>query len=293
MNNSTHPPPPPTICMLCGEQKCYKREGKVRDNDSLEILECSNCGLVFLSSVDHIKENFYEDSGMHDDKHDLQKWIKDTVWDDSRRFKQYSEVIKNKDILDFGCGTGGFLKQAKSMAANVYGIEIEKKLEPHFLENELVVYQSIEQLECSVDYIFLFHVLEHIKEPFSVLEKLKQKLKSGGKLIIEVPNSEDALLTLYENKAFSCFTYWSPHLYLYNHTTLEILAKKAGLRVDAIQQIQRYPLANHLYWLSNGKPGGHIQWDFLNDCALNQSYEHVLASLGKCDTLRAYFSLIS
>jgi len=276
--------------MLCGEEKNVKREGKVRDNDSLEILECINCGLVFLSSLDHIKEDFYEDSGMHDEEYDLQTWIKDTKWDDTRRFNQYSEIIKNKDVLDFGCGTGGFLKQAKSMAANVYGIELEKRLNAHFLENELTVYQSIEQLECSVDYIFMFHVLEHIKEPFSVLEKLKQKLKPDGNIIIEVPSSNDALLTLYRNKAFSCFTYWSPHLYLYNHTTLEILAKKAGLKVNAIQQKQRYPLANHLYWLAEGKPAGHIKWNFLNDSLLNNAYENVLASLGKCDTIIAYFA---
>lgn len=221
---------------------------------------------------------------------DIETWIKDTAFDDERRFDTYAEMIKNKTILDFGCGIGGFLLLAKKMARQVYGIELEKKLEPYFLANDLVVYQNITDFQCSVDYIFLFHVLEHIKDPFSVLELLKQKLRPNGKIVIEVPNADDALLTLYRNKAFSHFTYWSPHLYLYNATTLQMLAKKSGLCIEAIQQEQRYPLSNHLYWLSEGKPGGHVKWFFLNNPALERAYKHTLASLGKCDTIVGYFT---
>jgi hypothetical protein len=108
-------------------------------------------------------------------------------------------------------------------------------------------------------------------------------------LIIEVPNADDVLLTLYKNKAFSCFTYWSPHLYLYTTSTLRMLAKKVGLHTEAIQQEQRYPLSNHLYWLAEGKPGGHIQWNFLNNPVLETAYKHTLASVGKCDTIVGYF----
>ncbi|GHV96306.1 methyltransferase [Spirochaetia bacterium] len=230
---------------------------------------------------------------MHEDvvAVNIEAWIKDTAFDDERRFNLYSEMIKNKDILDFGCGTGGFLQRARTSAKQVYGIELENKLKSYFLNNNLDVYQTIEDCNHTVDYIFLFHVLEHIKDPFSILERLKQKLKPGGRLVVEVPNADDALLTLYKSKAFSCFTYWSPHLYLYNHTTLQMLAKKAGLKIEAIKQEQRYPLSNHLYWLAEGKPGGHTRWNFLNNPALNNAYEHTLASIGKCDTIVGYFNV--
>jgi hypothetical protein len=75
---------------------------------------------------------------------------------------------------------------------------------------------------------------------------------------------------------------------LYNAATLAILAKKAGLEVEAVQQTQRYPLSNHLYWLAAGKPGGHLRWNFLNDPALEDAYRHALSSLGKCDTIVGY-----
>jgi 2-polyprenyl-3-methyl-5-hydroxy-6-metoxy-1,4-benzoquinol methylase len=282
----------PSTCILCGGTEAARREGKVRDNDTLEIFECSNCGLVFLSSTNHVDETFYENSKMHDseNKFDIESWVKDTAFDDDRRFKLYSEMIKNKDILDFGCGTGGFLLRAKKTARQVYGIELEKRLVPYFLANDLTVCQDIRDFDHTVDYIFLFHVLEHIKDPFTILEALREKLKPGGQLIIEVPNADDALLTLYRNKAFSCFTYWSPHLYLYNASTLYMLAKKLGFKTEAIRQEQRYPLANHLYWLAEGKPGGHIRWNFLNNSVLEHAYKNVLASIGKCDTIVGYFS---
>jgi hypothetical protein len=104
-------------------------------------------------------------------------------------------------------------------------------------------------------------------------------------MIIEVPNSDDALLTLYENYAFQNFTYWSQHLFLFNAKNMTDLIKQAGLKLNWIKHIQRYPLSNHLYWLSKNKPGGHKKWSFLNNKKLNAEYENQLASIGKTDTI--------
>lgn len=133
----------------------------------------------------------------------------------------------------------------------------------------------------------MFHVLEHLIDPVNVLETLRSTLSENGKLIIEVPNSNDALLTLYNSKSFSEFTYWSCHLYLFNPSTLKTVIEKAGYKVNYIKQIQRYPLSNHLYWLSKELPGGHQKWGFLDSVELHSQYENQLAALGICDTLIA------
>ena len=104
-------------------------------------------------------------------------------------------------------------------------------------------------------------------------------------MIIEVPNSDDALLTLYENNNFQKFTYWSQHLFLFNSKTIAEMIKQAGLKLNWIKHVQRYPLSNHLYWLANGKPSGHKEWSFLNNSRLDQEYEHQLAAIGKTDTI--------
>jgi hypothetical protein len=104
-------------------------------------------------------------------------------------------------------------------------------------------------------------------------------------MIIEVPGSDDALLTLYENSAFQNFTYWSQHLFLFNAQTMAELVKQAGLKLNWIKRIQRYSLSNHLYWLAKSKSGGHQKWSFLNNDKLNAEYENQLASIGKTDTI--------
>lgn len=61
----------------------------------------------------------------------------------------------------------------------------------------------------------------------------------------------------------------------------------SGFSLDSISQIQRYPLSNHLYWLSNGKPGGHKIWSFIDSQELRGDYEAQLAKIKACDTLIA------
>jgi hypothetical protein len=124
-----------------------------------------------------------------------------------------------------------------------------------------------------------------------MLKKMATRLGKNGRLIIEVPNAEDALLTLYDSSPFQSFTYWSQHLYLFNATNLYSLANQAKLRVISVQQWQRYPLSNHLHWLSQGRPGGHDKWGFLDSPQLQQAYAATLAAVGKCDTLVVYLEL--
>ncbi len=79
--------------------------------------------------------------------------------------------------------------------------------------------------------------------------------------------------------------------YLFNAETLRRLAEQAGLRIVSIQQYQRYPLSNHLYWLSQYKPGGHQKWAFLDSPELKSAYGNALAAIGKYDALIAHLEL--
>lgn len=137
------------------------------------------------------------------------------------------------------------------------------------------------------DVITMFHVLEHLKNPIEILQSLATLLDENGRIVIEVPNADDALLSLYKNTAFADFTYWMCHLYLYNNTTLRTLIEKAGMKLEFMQQVQRYPLSNHLMWLSCGKPGGHQKWAALSDCELDKNYGAKLSQLGIADTIVA------
>ena len=182
------------------------------------------------------------------------------------------------------------------MAATVHGVEPESRLKRHFQNHGVTVFQNLSDIPIDIrgggeyDIITMFHVLEHISDPRSMLIELRKFLADDGQIIIEVPNAGDALLTLYQCEQFSHFTYWSCYLFLFTAKTLEMMFSQINLKVNYIKQVQRYPLANHLYWLANGKPGGHKEWSFINSPELYTAYEKQLAAIGKCDTILASVS---
>lgn len=283
-------------CYLCENTEFIKRPGSVRDNTHLDVLECASCGLVFLSSFDHIKKGFYGDSHMHDkDKISIDGWCKLSMQNDDRRFQYCKQLLLNCKLLDFGCGTGGFLLKAQDIATTVHGVELELRLRKHYQKQNLTVFQNVKDIPHDIckegyDVVTMFFVLEHLEDPKKVLFTLSELLTNNGQLIIEVPNADDALLTLYQCDAFTNFVYWSPHLYVYTVKTLNMLFSQLGLKINYIKQAQRYSLSNHLYWLTYGKPNGHKHWHFLDSIEIHTAYEKQLALIGKCDTLIASVS---
>lgn len=187
------------------------------------------------------------------------------------------------------------MRLAKDLAKSVVGVELEEQVKPIYEKYNIPLVRTLEEVKNlntgeSFDIITSFHVIHYLQDPITILKELNSLLKDNGKIIIEVPNANDALLTIYENKAFRIFTYHSASLYLYNTHTLRKLGEKAGFKVEFVKGIQRYPLSNTLYWLSKGKPAGQKIWGkFLDNEILQQSYEQSLASLGATDTLIAQF----
>lgn len=275
-------------CYLCNQTEFFDRTKSVRDNKVVKVIECSKCGLVTLSSFAHINESHYQDSKMHGESPmPVEQWLKETENDDLRRYTFLRHSLTGKKILDFGCGNGGFLVKSQKIAQTVNGVELELRLQEHFETNNIKVWTSLDRIGSTekFDIITAFHVFEHLSDPKEIMKQLADLLNPNGQLIIEIPSSNDALLTLYNSAAFSDFTYWSQHLFLFNANTVSELVKQSGLKLDWVKQVQRYSLNNHLYWLSNGLPGGHKKWPFISSTILDEAYESQLAAIGKCDTL--------
>lgn len=257
----------------------------------MQILKCDNCGLVWLSDFVEDADDFFEKSGMRDFLPQSLKMVRDDMNDETTRyFSDTRTLIKGKCICDFGCGGGGYLLKASEITSGCVGIEMEKSMRDAINQEGIIsCYRSIDEIG-DVDIFTLFHVLDHIPNPLELLLKMKEKLKPSGKIYIETPNAEDALLTLYQSKEFSDFTYYICHFMYFTNEALKIVAKQAGLKIEFIKQRQRYPLSNHLYWLSQGRPGGHEKWQFLKYTPMDEAYGQLLATLGIADTITCVFT---
>ena len=136
-----------------------------------------------------------------------------------------------------------------------------------------------------VDVVSLFHVVEHFYDPTIELQRIHNLLRPGGLVVIETPNSDDALLSKYENSEFQNFTYWSHHPMLHSHKSLQALVERNNFTVLENLGIQRYDLNNHLYWLSKGLPGGHEVWRGKTSDDAIEGYAKSLIANKTCDTL--------
>ncbi len=113
--------------------------------------------------------------------------------------EQVSEPLKDKKILDVGCG-GGILSEAMALeGANVTGIDMaEAGLEVaklHLLESELNIdYHKIpveefaEQHPGSFDLVTCLEMLEHVPDPSSIIKACAKLVKPKGQVFFSTIN---------------------------------------------------------------------------------------------------------
>lgn len=262
-------------------RECYPN---VRDREDVSVLQCSLSKVFLLSSTNHIDFSHYQNKKVNDRKTDIAR----TLLDSTRRKDDLESLMINKKWLDVGTGAGGVLDQLSPVASETWAVEPQREMRARLNDLNYQVFETIEEVPDNYfDVISLFHVYEHIISPIEFLQTLKKKLKTGGKIIIEVPHAEDMLLTFLDHDAFKKFTFWSEHLILHTRKSLEAFVTKAGFKVQSIQGIQRYPLSNHLHWLKNDQPGGHMKWGELDSDELTIAYANTLKTLNRTDTLMA------
>ena len=274
---------------------------RTRDK-KIKVIKDLKTKIIFLEK--HITTNEYYSLLKYndEDRKFLDKSIKKTanlkissgnikiplIEDDYRRAVQFEKNLKNKDILDFGCGWGGFLRNVKNYKS-LSGIELRNECINYIQKNikKIDISDNLNSFDKKFDIITMFHVLEHIPYQIKTLKLLKSKLKNNGKIIIEVPHAEDFLILQEELKEFKNFTFWSEHLILHTYKSLKSILLKAGFKSVNIQYYQRYNFSNHLGWFLKRKPGGHNFYKEIISDSLNLSYCENLKKLGQTDTLIA------
>ena len=96
-------------------------------------------------------------------------------------------------LLDVGCGSGTLLGLLKQRGFRPIGVDFSHEAAT-VAETENGVRVIVGSLEGagfsaeSLDVVTLFHVMEHVTNPRSVLAEVSRILKPGGVLILQVPN---------------------------------------------------------------------------------------------------------
>ena len=264
---------------------------QVRDNPNIAVLKCLDSNIIFLQNNAITESYYHQKSGVtYWNSESREHALKKTEEDDMRRVVQFKDEVLNKSYMDVGTGLGGMLDKFKPYAKTTCAIEPQSEIREHLQKLNYKVIDSIDSCvsqNIKVDVVSLFHVFEHLTTPLEDLKKLYDSLTLNGKIIIEVPHAEDVLLSAYQLEAFKKFTFWSEHLILHTRESLYRYLEVAGFKNIIIKGYQRYPLANHIGWLKDGKPGGHLNLSYLRTQELDNAYSTMLQSINKTDTLIA------
>lgn len=267
----------------------FEYSHRTRDKERISVWKDSVSGVVYIDEY-YVGEGVYIGGEYRKEKlsktgrPDYERQV-----DANRRFKDTLQFVAGKTVLDFGCGSGDYLKLIRHYAASVCGVELQKDYVEELRRGGIDCFSNLDEIpNGSIDFCTSFHVLEHIPDPIMVLSLLKTKIKDRGAILIEVPHANDFLMSYAEVDAFKQFTLWSQHLILHTRDSLRRLLVAAGFRDVVISGVQRYPLSNHVNWMLKGVPGGHKSiLSVLDDDALRKEYAKVLAKIDATDTLVA------
>jgi 2-polyprenyl-3-methyl-5-hydroxy-6-metoxy-1,4-benzoquinol methylase len=161
------------------------------------------------------------------------------------KLKIVSSYVKpSGTLLDFGCGTGDFLVEAKKSGWATIGFEPNASARSRAESKGLSLIDDISNIpENSVDVITLWHVLEHVHDVDYHLNLFSRLLKPDGILVIAVPNFRS-----YDAEVYGAFwaAYDVPrHLWHFSRNAISKLAALADMRV-----INEHPMMFDSYYVS-------------------------------------------
>lgn len=112
--------------------------------------------------------------------------------------KPYIPYIKNKSVLDLGCGEGYWSNEMAKYASTVEGIDLNInsiKIASKFKHKPNLSFRvssatSIQVPNNSFGFVWCSEVLEHINGDFKAINEIKRVLKKGGMAFITTPCSE-------------------------------------------------------------------------------------------------------
>jgi len=149
--------------------------------------QCTQCDLIYFDPPLYGDGGFYEKLSKGSAYYEKDKWEFDIA-------ARVVAEARPESFLEIGCGAGCFLEKITSIVEHVEGLDINKDGVSKCVEKGLLARTaSVADLEKSYDVIALFEVLEHMDDLSVTVREIVNRLASGGRLILAVPNPEGYL----------------------------------------------------------------------------------------------------
>ena len=218
-------------CRLCGgkSQQIILHDIITGNNDRFALNQCDNCALVttYPRPSDKILQQYYDQDYWQSSQLKISTSL-DTLY--RLRMAPIVSAIRkyttyDSKILDWGCGDGSLIGLLRDFGLHCFGIDAYKMDidDPHIFNATI---DKADFPDEHFDIITCFHVLEHLADPLASMKHALRLVKTGGLIIIEVPNIDSVGFRIFKRR-------WQPleiptHLNHFTPATLQKVFESAG-----------------------------------------------------------------
>lgn len=143
-------------------------------------------------------------------------------------------------LLDVGCSSGAFLGVAKTLGfERAEGVEPAPKAAQSALASGLKVYQgTLQEVQFaahSFDAVTLFEVIEHLKDPISLLHECHRVIRPGGVMMIGTGNADSWTVAVMKGRwEYFHVAKHGGHVSFFRPASIRLLAQRTGFAVEKV-----------------------------------------------------------
>ena len=220
------------------------------DVSPYRVVRCLSCGMSYLSP--RLNESamlrFYEDDKYFENGDvGYTSYLRQemSLRYSFRRFLQqlHRRKLAGGSLLEVGCGYGFLLDEAKPYFDYRAGIDFSGVVERASERADRVYQGDLDTIpdEERFDCIILVSVIEHVHKPVEYLQKLRDRLRPGGKLVMATPDV-DSIFRRLLGRRWPAFQVIPEHVAFYNRPTLSALMARVGFSaVTSLSYVRAYP----------------------------------------------------
>jgi 2-polyprenyl-3-methyl-5-hydroxy-6-metoxy-1,4-benzoquinol methylase len=138
-------------------------------------------------------------------------------------------------VCDIGCGDGHLLRSLQVLGWSIHGVEPDPSAKSYGDKNPIpILHGTAEELPAVLarnqfDLVIMSHVLEHTMDPDLAISNAHGLLKSGGFILIEVPNKDAVHFQMFR-AASDCFDV-PRHQYFFGLSSLKKMLERKKFEV--------------------------------------------------------------
>lgn len=227
-----------SACDLCGSttvRELYTAKDRLRNTDEqFQIAECRGCGV--LRTLPDMSEADLADYYPHDywgGAEPSEKWIASSQ-SEKKNFLSRCGLAGGR-ILDVGCGSGFFLRALDAKKWDRFGLELsetaaeaaERALGSGHVSAGALTRSAL--ADASFDVVTFWSALEHTNEPRATLREARRIVKTGGSLIVQLPNAASYQARLFGGEWFKLDA--PRHRYHFTLAALDRLLAETGFQI--------------------------------------------------------------